>query len=74
MEYLKSYLGDGVYVSFNEYQQIVLTTEDGVGASNIIYMELEVLRKFEQWTKRMAAEVARLIAERDGAPKEPGND
>jgi len=38
----KEYLGDSVYVEVNEYDQIVLTTENGYGASNTIILEPEV--------------------------------
>lgn len=38
----KEYIGDSVYIEINEYGQIVLTTENGYGASNTIYLEPEV--------------------------------
>lgn len=38
----KEYIGDGVYVEINEGGQIVLTTEDGIKTTNIIYLEPEV--------------------------------
>lgn len=38
---MKTYLGDAVYVDFDGYG-LVLTTEDGIRASNTIYMEPDV--------------------------------
>lgn len=38
----KEYLGDGVYVEIVN-DQIVLTTENGVDITNIIYLEPQVL-------------------------------
>lgn len=39
----KVYLGDSVYAEF-ENDMIKLTTENGLGPSNTIYLELEVFR------------------------------
>lgn len=39
----KVYLGDSVYAARWERGGIVLTTENGYGASNTIYLEQEVL-------------------------------
>jgi hypothetical protein len=38
----KAYLGDSVYVDRNERFQLVLTTENGIGITNTIYLEPEV--------------------------------
>lgn len=38
----KEYLGDSVYVEINEFNQIILTIENGEGATNTIYLEPEV--------------------------------
>jgi len=38
---MKSYLGDGVYVDYDGYH-IILTTENGITATNTIYLEWEV--------------------------------
>ena len=46
----KQYLGDGCYVSFDGYS-LVVTTENGMGAQNIVVMEPDVyasLRRFAQ--------------------------
>lgn len=39
---LNRYLGDGVYIGMNPYGQVVLTTEDGIRATNTIFLEPEV--------------------------------
>jgi hypothetical protein len=53
------YLGDGVYASFNDSGQVVLTTghHDPGRADNTIYLELGVLTSFEEWLKRLRAEL-----------------
>ena len=38
----KEYLGDGLYAELNDYNQLVLTTEDGITTTNKIYLEPEV--------------------------------
>jgi hypothetical protein len=38
---MKEYLGDAVYASFDGWH-IVLTTEDGIRATNTIFLEPEV--------------------------------
>jgi hypothetical protein len=38
----KRYLGDGVYVDVDELGQLVLTTENGIEATNRIVLEPEV--------------------------------
>jgi hypothetical protein len=38
----KEYIGDSVYVEINEDGQIVLTTENGTGPTNTIFLEPEV--------------------------------
>lgn len=43
----KTYLGDGVYLDFDSAtQNLVITTEDGIRATNKIIMEPEVFRNF----------------------------
>lgn len=46
----KTYLGDSVYCEVRN-GQIVLTTENGYGASNTIVMEREVLDAFLQFVE-----------------------
>jgi hypothetical protein len=50
---LKRYLGDGVYVEMNEAGQIVLTAEDGIKATNTIYLEPEVCTALVQFIYEM---------------------
>lgn len=38
----KEYIGDGIYLSYDGYAYI-LTTEDGVSVSNLIYIEPEYM-------------------------------
>jgi hypothetical protein len=38
----KTYLGDGVYAVMDEYGAVVLTTENGIRATNTIVLEPEV--------------------------------
>lgn len=40
----KRYLGDSVYAEKREWGDIILTTDNGEGASNSIVLEPEVLR------------------------------
>ncbi len=42
----RSYLGDGVYSSFDGYQ-LMLTAENGISATDTIYLNPEVLEAFE---------------------------
>jgi hypothetical protein len=49
---LKEYLGDGVYVDFDDFGCLTLTTEDGVSVTNRIFLEPEVLEAFLAYLKR----------------------
>ena len=61
----KQYLGDGVYVEWlADRGQIVLTTEDGLRATNSIYLEGDVVNALF----RFAQQVDRAI--RDAFPKD----
>jgi hypothetical protein len=42
IQYPKTYLGDSVYAEVNDVGQIVLTTNNGLGDTNTIYLEQEV--------------------------------
>lgn len=53
----KTYLGDGVFADL-ENGMVKLTTEDGYGATNTIYLEDEVLRSFEQYIVYLRRELA----------------
>lgn len=50
----KFYLGDGVYVEPDE-RGLVLTTEDGLGATNTIVLEPEVLGAFLSFVEQLKA-------------------
>jgi hypothetical protein len=46
----KVYLGDAVYAAPDEFcRGIILTTQDGVSATNTIIMEPEVIMAFCRW-------------------------
>jgi hypothetical protein len=48
-----TYIGDGVYVARDE-GGIVLTTENGLRATNTIYLEWEVFELLALWVKEVA--------------------
>ena len=53
-ETYKEYLGDAVYAAWEEDRlSIVLTTEDGLRATNTIVLEPEVSDALNQWIKRV---------------------
>lgn len=47
----KTYLGDGVYASFDDAGQIVLTVENGVEATAHIYLEPAVLEALLRYAR-----------------------
>ena len=47
---LKRYLGDGVYVALDDAGGIWLTAEDGIVASDAIYLEPKVVSEFFRFT------------------------
>lgn len=47
----KVYLGDGVYAVIDHGDTIVLTTENGIRATNTIFLEPEVLRALLDYVK-----------------------
>ena len=52
----KQYLGDSVYAEYDENGQIILTTENGLGVTNKIYLEPEVLQalvRYNEYIKEM---------------------
>jgi hypothetical protein len=51
---MKTYLGDSVYVSFDGYM-LVLTTDNGMGPSNTIYLEPEVYEALVGYVDRLKA-------------------
>jgi hypothetical protein len=56
----KRYLDDSVYADWNN-GQVVLTTENGLGPSNVIYLEPETIAELERF---VADILAHLDAER----------
>lgn len=44
METRKEYLGDAVYLTYGDYG-VTLTTEDGIRATNTIFLEPEVIQR-----------------------------
>ena len=51
----KTYLGDAVYARFDG-ELIVLTTEDGISATNTIYIDSEVLAELIKFVKKIQSE------------------
>ena len=58
---MKTYLGDGVYLDCREAYRAVLTPENGIVATNTIYLEPEVAfalwRELQNWLKPKRAAV-----------------
>lgn len=52
MSAAKSYLGDGVYADVNDYG-ITLTTENGIEATNTIYLEPAVIAALLAFIERV---------------------
>ena len=52
---MKEYLGDGVYVEFDGFM-VILTTENGAGPSNVIYLEPEVVQALTAFVARLQQE------------------
>ena len=48
----KDYLGDGVYIN-NDGYALIMTTENGVEATNTIYLEPTVIFALLRYIKRM---------------------
>lgn len=53
----KVYLGDGLYANFDGYQ-VALTAENGICVTNVVYLDPQVARAFEQYLKQLRAEGA----------------
>lgn len=54
----KHYVGDGVYADVSKHmpEVLVLTTEDGVHTTNIIFIESEIWRNICEFVKRWKGE------------------
>jgi len=48
----KTYLGDSVYAEHDGFH-LILTTENGLGVSNTIFLEPIVLKNLDLYLKRM---------------------
>lgn len=48
----KEYIGDGVYVTHDGYS-FILTTENGIKTTNIIYLEPELIDMLNDYAKRV---------------------
>ncbi len=48
----KTYLGDGAYADFDGYS-VILTTEDGIRATNTIVLEPEIMRALISYAMRV---------------------
>ena len=66
MTEVSEYLGDSVYVAFED-GMVKLTTNNGCpdDPRNVIYMDIDVLNAFERWCK-----VALRVVTQDDAPEE----
>lgn len=53
------YLGDSVYVEHNDAWGVTLTTENGVGPNNTIYLEADVIEALVAYVARRTGIVAR---------------
>mgnify|MGYP003421329040 FL=1 len=49
----KEYLGDSVYADFDGYA-FVLTTENGMGPSNTIVLEPQIMEALKEYVKRIS--------------------
>ena len=48
----KEYIGDGVYAELDEFNSIVLTTENGIQTTNSIVLEPAVMQSLLDFYKR----------------------
>ena len=48
----RAYLGDAVYIEFDEHDRLILTTSNGITNTNTIILEFEVLRELIAYFKR----------------------
>ena len=58
----KSYLGDNVYAEIDADGVITLTTENGLGPSNVIVLEPEVYRALVSYVDRSRSSRKRVTA------------
>lgn len=53
----KRYIGDAVYVDHDGFA-VVITTENGIEATNTVYMEPSVLKQFETYIEDVKQDIA----------------
>lgn len=66
---MKTYIGDSVYVEIDSYEEVVLTTENGITISNRIVLEKRVwqdLVKFVNSVKEILDELERTSDQENG--------
>ena len=61
----KRYLGDSVYADFDGYM-VSLTTENGLGPSNVIHLEPQVYDALIQYVESLKGEQLDAIAKAEG--------
>ena len=64
----KIYLGDSVYADTDGYG-VELTTENGFGPSNTIYLEPPVYEALVDWVNRLRASIADVAATPPTSPR-----
>lgn len=63
MSALKDYVGDGCYVDFDGFG-IILTTENGIATTNMIYLEPDALAALNRYAERIKSMSAEELAEK----------
>lgn len=53
----KRYLGDAVYVEFDDFHQLILTTENGIETTNTIVLDSHILLSLVEFAKEAAASI-----------------
>ena len=52
----KEYIGDGVYLSQNQWGGVILTGENGIEVHDTIYLEIDMIeiiaKTVEKWSKQ----------------------
>lgn len=56
----KEYLGDSVYAEFDSFGSLVLTTDNGLGPSNTITLEPQVIQALSNYVQRMTSKGGEL--------------
>lgn len=58
---MKEYLGDGVYIQLSPQGAIILTTEYGMGATNTIVLDTEVISALNNYLQRVTKWAAKQL-------------